>query len=377
MTQKPGRPESEWSGRMKRIAVLGDTLAGGKIYGIQRFAFELLRQLDRMDLGGMEIELVIPEYAAAAEMLSDFQQIRVVRSGRIRNAFLWRQICFPLYALRRRAFALDLTLGLPVLKCDITGLYDCTYELFPEDFRSVREKLKRLSYLAKAYLVTRRSRKLIVLSRTAGRQLQDYYRIPVGKLMLVPCAWQHFKRIREDESVLERFGLISRDRGQIREYFFTLGSVLPHKNLKWIAEAAKQNPDRLFVVTGSLELSDYIGSTGLLELENVTVTGYLTDGQVKALMKHAAACIHPSLSEGFGIPPLEALSAGSRILLSDAGCLPEIYGGSAVYFDPRIYRPIRMEELMRREASPAEDVLKKYSWKRSAVRLKKILEEVR
>ena len=67
MTQKPGRPESEWSGRMKRIAVLGDTLAGGKIYGIQRFAFELLRQLDRMDLGGMEIELVIPEYAAAAE----------------------------------------------------------------------------------------------------------------------------------------------------------------------------------------------------------------------------------------------------------------------------------------------------------------------
>ena len=195
--------------------------------------------------------------------------------------------------------------------------------------------------------------------------------------MLVPCAWQHFKRIREDESVLERFGLISRDRGQIREYFFTLGSVLPHKNLKWIAEAAKQNPDRLFVVTGSLELSDYIGSTGLLELENVTVTGYLTDGQVKALMKHAAACIHPSLSEGFGIPPLEALSAGSRILLSDAGCLPEIYGGSAVYFDPRIYRPIRMEELMRREAGPAEDVLKKYSWKRSAVRLKKILEEVR
>ena len=226
MTQKPGRPESEWSGRMKRIAVLGDTLAGGKIYGIQRFAFELLRQLDRMDLGGMEIELVIPEYAAAAEMLSDFQQIRVVRSGRIRNAFLWRQICFPLYALRRRAFALDLTLGLPVLKCDITGLYDCTYELFPEDFRSVREKLKRLSYLAKAYLVTRRSRKLIVLSRTAGKQLQDYYRIPAGKLMLVPCAWQHFRRIREDESVLERFGLISRDRGLIREYFFTLGSVL-------------------------------------------------------------------------------------------------------------------------------------------------------
>ena len=287
----------------------------------------------------------------------------MVRSGRIRNAFLWRQICFPLYALRRRAFALDLTLGLPVLKCDITGLYDCTYELFPEDFRSVREKLKRLSYLAKAYLVTRRSRKLIVLSRTAGKQLQDYYRIPAGKLMLVPCAWQHLKRIREDESVLETFGLISRESGQIREYFFTLGSVLPHKNLKWIAEAAKQNPDRLFVVTGSLELSDYIGSTGLLELE--------------ALMKHAAACIHPSLSEGFGIPPLEALSAGSRILLSDAGCLPEIYGGSAVYFDPRIYRPIRMEELMRREAGPAEDVLKKYSWKRSAVRLKKILEEVR
>ena len=82
MTQKPGRPESEWSGRMKRIAVLGDTLAGGKIYGIQRFAFELLRQLDRMDLGGMEIELVIPEHAPETEMLSgllgleDFEPVK-------------------------------------------------------------------------------------------------------------------------------------------------------------------------------------------------------------------------------------------------------------------------------------------------------------
>jgi glycosyltransferase involved in cell wall biosynthesis len=361
---------------MKRIAVLGDTLAGGKIYGIQRFAYELLRQLDRMDLSGLEIELVVPEYAPEAESLAGFKKIRVVRSGRIRNAFLWRQICFPLYAIRRRALTLDLTLGLPVLKCDIAGLYDCTYELFPEDFRTFREKMKRLSYLAKARLVSRRSKRLIVLSRTAGEQLKRCYRIPASKLRLVPCAWQHLKRIREDLSVLDEFELVRKDSGQVRPYYFTLGSVLPHKNLKWIAEAARQNPDSLFVVTGSLELSDYIGSTGLLELENVIVTGYLTDEKVKALMKHAAACIHPSLSEGFGIPPMEALSAGSRILLSDAGCLPEIYGGSAVYFDPRIYAPIRMEELMSREAGPAGDVLKKYSWRRSALRLKKVLEEI-
>ena len=55
-------------------------------------------------------------------------------------------------------------------------------------------------------------------------------------------------------------------------------------------------------------------------------------------MQHCRAFLHPAVFEGFGIPPLEALSQGARILLSNASCLPELYGDTAAYFDPQDYQ---------------------------------------
>jgi glycosyltransferase involved in cell wall biosynthesis len=70
-----------------------------------------------------------------------------------------------------------------------------------------------------------------------------------------------------------------------------------------------------------------------LKTSNIHFTGYLTDGEIKALMQNCRAFIHPAIYEGFGIPPLEAMSCGADLIISTATCLPEIYEKSGIpYF---------------------------------------------
>jgi glycosyltransferase involved in cell wall biosynthesis len=119
----------------------------------------------------------------------------------------------------------------------------------------------------------------------------------------------------------------------------------------------------------------------------VIFTGYVSEGRLRWLYEHAAAYVFPSLSEGFGLPPLEAMIHGAPVVSSNATCLPEIYGDAAHYFDPTdvsdmakkiddvLSNPKLREELVEK----GKIQVKKYSWKRMTEQTldvyKKVLEE--
>ena len=69
-------------------------------------------------------------------------------------------------------------------------------------------------------------------------------------------------------------------------------------------------------------------------IKNVVFTDFVSEGQLRWLYEHCAAYVFPSLSEGFGLPGLEAMLHGAPVISSNATCLPEIYGDAAHYFDP-------------------------------------------
>nr|MCR5404394.1 glycosyltransferase [Butyrivibrio sp.] len=102
--------------------------------------------------------------------------------------------------------------------------------------------------------------------------------------------------------------------------------------------------------------------------------GYLSDSYVKTLMKYCKAFIQPSLSEGFGIPPLEALSVGAEIIVSNATCLPEIYGNTAHYIDPLDYDNIDLEAILSTPVEKPDAILEKFSWDHAAQSLASIVE---
>lgn len=350
----------------RKIIFNGWGLNGDELYGIHRNTLELLRELDA-SAGDLDIEVLVPE---GRPLNAAFKNIEVstepiFSQGSIGKIF-WANLTFSRYVKAQGGFGVDLVLGLPIWGCSIVAVYDCIIELFPQNASTLKKKLGRLLYMFRVKSCMRHSRLIVADSRSAKNDIARIYDINPDKIQIVPCGWQHFARVKSDKSVIERLGL------EDTEFFFSLGTRTWHKNYRWIVEAARQNPRYVFVISGS----ERFGKETLGESApaNVLFAGYLSDGEVKALMESCKAFVHPSLYEGFGIPPMEALSTGAECLVSNAGALPEVYGNSVRYFDPKQYEHIDMDKLLAQPVGERSSVLANYSWEKSAKILRDLLE---
>lgn len=348
----------------KKVVFLGDTIVGPEPLGIQRFTVEILKELDKLELP-YKVEVLIPNIDNCSLKLKNIKIIRYGKRGR--TGFLWRQFDFPHYINKEKAISVDFTLGLTFHGSDVVCLHDCIHENYPDDFIGLKAKIKRLSYLIRAKRNVKKARKIITVSETSKKELVKFYRIPENKIAVIYNAWQHIERIEPDDSILKKFNI------HAGEFFFSLGSQLPHKNFKWILEAAKQNPKETFVVTGSNHVrknNDHYEGTN-----NIIFTGFLSDGEIKSLMSNCKCFIFPSLYEGFGIPPLEAMSVGRKCIISNMRSLPEVYGNSVWYIDPYEYNDINIERIMTENIDDNSIVLRKFSWRSSAQKLNEVLEK--
>jgi glycosyltransferase involved in cell wall biosynthesis len=328
---------------------------------------EILAELDKIISPGI-VQVVVP---ADGKRNLPYKNIEVVRSNKIKNTKistkLWNNIGFPNYVKKNHGYAVDLTLTLPVMSCDIVAIHDCITELFPQNANTFINKVGRRAYIRKVKKISKKCRCIITVSESAKDDIVSMYNFDSDRVHIIPNGWQHFDRVIPEESVLDRYGLND------KEYFFSLGSRFYHKNFKWVLQAAKKNPRYTFVVSGSNRLNTSDSELDMEKPDNLIFTGYLSDGQVKALMKHCKAFIQPSLYEGFGIPPMEAMSTGADCIVSNASSLPEVYGESVWYIDPYDYENMNLDEIMSGEKKSNQLVLDKYSWKDSAEKLKEVL----
>jgi glycosyltransferase involved in cell wall biosynthesis len=163
-------------------------------------------------------------------------------------------------------------------------------------------------------------------------------------------------------------------------FLLYVGNFYPYKNLGRLVEALAQlqvnHPDLRLVLVGS---EDSFGAelrrvASELKEGSVIFTGFVSDAELAWLYQHAELYVFPSLSEGFGLPGLEAMSYGLPVASSNATCLPEVYGDAAVYFDPTNSGDIArvVGDLL---ADPKKlaalknaglDRVKQYSWRRMA-----------
>lgn len=125
-----------------------------------------------------------------------------------------------------------------------------------------------------------------------------------------------------------------------KRFLMYIGRPMPHKNLGRIIDAfAKLRgtyPDLHLVLAGKKDGNYAIHEKNVIAkgIQNVVFTDYIEDSQVRWLYENCAAYVFPSLSEGFGLPGLEAMLHGAPVVSSNATCLPEVYGDAAHYFDP-------------------------------------------
>lgn len=165
-----------------------------------------------------------------------------------------------------------------------------------------------------------------------------------------------------------------------KQFLLYVGRPNPHKNLGRLVEAfsvLKQDfPDLQLVLAGKRDalFRRHAREVARLGTPDVHFTGFVSDAQLRWLYEHTAAYIFPSLSEGFGLPGLEAMHHGAPVVSSNATCLPEIYGNGAQYFDPldvdamaaAIRDVLTRPALRSKLVAAGQRQVRLYSWERMA-----------
>lgn len=166
-----------------------------------------------------------------------------------------------------------------------------------------------------------------------------------------------------------------------KPYALYVGVAFPHKNLEGLIKAweifEKKYTDKFQLILVGKKNFFYdrlINSELFKKSKNVIYTDYLNDSELSEIYSGARLYVFPSLYEGFGLPPLEAMQHEIPVISSNSTCLPEILGDSAYYFDPHnynqiadaIYMGFTDEKLREKLINSSKNTIQKYSWDSTA-----------
>jgi glycosyltransferase involved in cell wall biosynthesis len=349
------------------IAINGESWCHN-LTGIERLAVEVTEALDELVQPG-QVELVVPSNAKNVPALKNIKVIHIEYEAA--SFPKWTQFVFQKYVITHHAVSLDYSNTCPVFVPGIEFLHDIYCKLYPQDFTSARDKLVRLYSNFMYRTIAKHARRIITVSEYTKKTIVDTYHISPNRVSVVYSGVGQYRNIPADTAVFERLPLL-----KDRQFYFTLGSLSTRKNLKWIADHAELYPQEVFAVSGKALMNVVPPELEKLKrLPNVIMTGYLSDSEVKALLASCRAFVFPSYFEGYGLPPLEALSCGAPVIISNRTSLPEIYGKCAHYIDPD--KPdVSLDLLLTELVESPEKLLKKYTLENTAKRLYDILKEI-
>lgn len=229
--------------------------------------------------------------------------------------------------------------------------------------------------------------KIIVPSKATQDDLEDYFKCPKEKIVVVPHGFTPPSGLKDlkfaDVDFCEHFGVTENTK-----YFLFVGRLESKKNLERLVEAfakfSEKHSDYKLLLAGKrgVGFQDITKKIADLKLaDKVVIPGYIDDNEKALLFKHCVAFTFPSLYEGFGLPLLEAFYYGKPVLCSDFSALPEVAGKACYLVDPEDTNAIAagLEKLASDpeyvEALVAEgkNRLGEYSWETSAKQTLKVL----
>jgi glycosyltransferase involved in cell wall biosynthesis len=259
----------------------------------------------------------------------------------------------------------------------VVTIHDLSYFVQPWRCRFVRRRYW--------YLMTRRTVKvadrIITVSENSRHDIGRYFPEARERIVVIP------------EAAHQRFQPLNKSRGQSliidtarfnldgRPFLLYVGTLEPGKNVKRIIEAfdliADRYPEHLLVLAGGkgwlyepiLEAAQRAKAAS-----RILFTGHVSDSEVVELLNYCEAFVYPSLYEGFGLPPLEAMACGAPVIASNSSSLPEVTGDAALAVHPESVQEIAqaMRDLLANPSKRADlrarglERAQLFSWKKAA-----------
>jgi glycosyltransferase involved in cell wall biosynthesis len=294
------------------IAISLLTLVPGVVGGSETYARELLRALARV--GTTSYRVLLPP--AAQDAAVDLPTVVVQGYGGNRIASMARAAASPRYAqlfYGTRVVHYPLTVPIPRTRlARVVTLHDVQHLDLPHLFSRAERAYRAVAYDRAA----RTADRVLVISEFVRARAIERLGLDEDRVVVTPLGVD-FRRFRP---------------GRARRHPILLYPAKPwaHKNharlFEAFAELRREHPSLQLVLTGG-------GNYDALP-EGVEARGHVSADDVADLMRRASALVFPSLYEGFGLPPLEAMACGCPVACSDRAALPEVVGDAARLFDP-------------------------------------------
>jgi len=236
--------------------------------------------------------------------------------------------------------------------------------------------IKNLAYRLAIRSAAKRAARILTISNYIKQEIEKLFGAGAKTKVIYEGVSDDLKSVvgQDDKKVIFGYNID-------KPYLLYVGNAYPHKNLERLirvfAEFRRKYPEFKLVLVGH---EDYFYkrtekfSRSINNGEGVIFPGYVPDQDLKSFYKEAKAYVFPSLYEGFGLPPLEAMTHDCVVVSSNLTCLPEILGESALYFDPyneeemlkQIKTAVSDIDLRNKLIGAGHEQIKKYSWDKCA-----------
>jgi glycosyltransferase involved in cell wall biosynthesis len=317
------------TGGMPRIEINGRFLTQ-RASGVQRFAAETIKAIDILLDGDYaplkgRIELIAPKKAHDFSL----KNIPLRRVGFF-SGYFWEQVEFPLHTTGHLQLNLCM-LGPLVSRHQIVVVHDATVRALPKNF-SLRFRA------AYGFLIPRlckRADLAMTVSEFSRQEIGKLYGADIRKMPICYEGGDHITALPADTSVLDRLDLAG------RKFFLGVGVDSANKNIARVVDAflRAKLEGAVLVLTGAKDPRVF-GQFNEIKTDGVRMVGFISDQELRALYEHALALVFPSLYEGFGLPPLEAMTCGCPVVISKQPALVEVCGDAALHCDANDTRQI-------------------------------------
>lgn len=351
---------------MKEVFINGRFLTQ-EITGVQRVGIETLKELQKKS-EIKKITILVPSLNLKVDndFLSNFNVV-VLKNKFGFTGHLWEQLNLGPYIKKRKGLLINFCNTAPIfLRKQIVYIHDTAVFEHGEayDFKFILWYKIMYKFLKK--------NKIVTVSDFSNQQLRKF--LGIKNISTIYNGVNHLETLSEikNQEILKKLGV------EENEFYLTVGSKNPNKNQKIIEKLSTINLDKKFIIVGAENKN--FSETSFNGNSNCIYTGYISDNDLNILYKNAKVFIFPSLYEGFGIPPFEALMNNTPVISSNKASLKELLEDYAILINPqdlnnlnKIINSEESEGLLKRKLSVFKNSPIKYTWDKSADQLKNII----